>query len=183
MRSPLSVIPFTVRESLSFIFIETPIFPFLPGFISTSQVVISYRFKSSTSTRPPCSVSAYIRAGMTLVLLTTRTSPAFTYSLISRKILSSIFFVFLSVNSTRRGGIPRLRGRLGDQFVGQFVIKIALSILCLFFHNHKSLPFGIPSSFPAVFRYDSPRRVHLLLFLRDFIRPDRRGKTAFPPFC
>ena len=94
-----------------------------------------------------------------------------------------LYFLRVPVVNQQAGGIPRLRGRLGDQFVGQFVIKIALSILCLFFHNHKSLPFGIPSSFPAVFRYDSPRRVLLLLFLRDFIRPDRRGKTAFPPFC
>lgn len=71
-------------------------FGFFPGLTSTSQCVRSRRFNKRISTLPPFFVKAKRRAGKTFVLLTTSTSPARRYSVISRNILCSVVFVALS---------------------------------------------------------------------------------------
>ena len=85
--SPLSVTDTTVRERPPSTVRRVPGRHFLPGFTSTSQRNAEMRLKSSTSTLPPCSVCAYMRAGSTFVLFTTSTSPAFKKSFILRNIV------------------------------------------------------------------------------------------------
>ena len=79
--------------------ILAPTLHFLPGFTSTSHVscLSSSLLRRSTSMAAPVSSFSPIRrAGITLVSLITRQSPALRYSVISLNILCSIAPVFLS---------------------------------------------------------------------------------------
>ena len=71
--------------------ILSPGFAFLPGRTSTSHVSISLLTRRRISIAAPVpTLSPYNLAGSTFVLLMTRQSPAFRYSLISLKCLCSL---------------------------------------------------------------------------------------------